>query len=548
MAINKKLIHFNNFSTFNSKKLSANVENTQYTVGVEGEVQSGAPDILYQSICWIKDTKQQWTHGQLYNLDSLTEEDVKTINGQSVIGEGNIQTAVAYAEYSGTSTDVVVTTIYGHFPEELTSGARVSVKIENSITSIATLNVNGTGAKKVYYKGSSLASGTINRYNTYDFVYDGSFYRVIGINTDTDTHYTAKNVVTSSASSKSNATSSNGSVYLNVIENSTVRSSHKITGSGGTLVTSDGSGNITIDTSLKTINGESLIGDGNLIIGGSNSDANVQAIDINEVLDDVETNTYIKYVPQTLTEEQKAQARANIGVGTGSTGGSTSSSGITEQTILSWGFTKNTGTYSKPSGGIPKSDLASSVQTSLAKADTALQSYTEQYQGTITGITMNGSSKGTSGVIDLGTVITEHQNIDGKQDQLVSGTNIKTINGTSILGSGDISIGEGSGSNTKWNPEYVGDYTGTSISLDPNKLYYGAAFSNDITINFNWEGSYNEWRIIFYIEPNTSLSTQVDLWANGKIPDISAGGYFELSVVDDNRGVMLGVLAEFKEL
>lgn len=33
----------------------------------------------------------------------------------------------------------------------------------------------------------------------------------------------------------------------------------------------------------------------------------------------------------------------------------------------------NKGTYSKPSGGIPKSDLASAVQTSLGKADTALQ-------------------------------------------------------------------------------------------------------------------------------------------------------------------------------
>lgn len=35
------------------------------------------------------------------------------------------------------------------------------------------------------------------------------------------------------------------------------------------------------------------------------------------------------------------------------------------------------GTYSKPSSGIPASDLASAVQTSLGKADTALQSYTE---------------------------------------------------------------------------------------------------------------------------------------------------------------------------
>lgn len=35
------------------------------------------------------------------------------------------------------------------------------------------------------------------------------------------------------------------------------------------------------------------------------------------------------------------------------------------------------GTYSKPSTGIPKEDLASGVQTSLGKADTALQSFTE---------------------------------------------------------------------------------------------------------------------------------------------------------------------------
>lgn len=35
------------------------------------------------------------------------------------------------------------------------------------------------------------------------------------------------------------------------------------------------------------------------------------------------------------------------------------------------------GTYSKPSGGIPKTDLASGVQSSLDKADSALQSYTE---------------------------------------------------------------------------------------------------------------------------------------------------------------------------
>lgn len=46
-----------------------------------------------------------------------------------------------------------------------------------------------------------------------------------------------------------------------------------------------------------------------------------------------------------------------------------------EQDVAAKGFTKNTGTYSKPSGGIPKTDLSDSVQASLGKADTALQEH-----------------------------------------------------------------------------------------------------------------------------------------------------------------------------
>lgn len=61
----------------------------------------------------------------------------------------------------------------------------------------------------------------------------------------------------------------------------------------------------------------------------------------------------VLYVSQSLTTAQKAQARTNIGAGTGS--------------------------YSKPSSGIPKTDLASAVQTSLNNADSA-------YQKPLTGI------------------------------------------------------------------------------------------------------------------------------------------------------------------
>lgn len=51
--------------------------------------------------------------------------------------------------------------------------------------------------------------------------------------------------------------------------------------------------------------------------------------------------------------------------------------------------------------------------------------------GTITGITMNGASKGTSGVIDLGTVITQHQDISGKQDTI---SDLSTIRSNATKG------------------------------------------------------------------------------------------------------------------
>lgn len=63
---------------------------------------------------------------------------------------------------------------------------------------------------------------------------------------------------------------------------------------------------------------------------------------INEAAASGGSKDAVTYTPQTLTEEQQTQARENIGA------------------------------YTKPASGIPKSDLADDVQTSLAKADTAI--------------------------------------------------------------------------------------------------------------------------------------------------------------------------------
>lgn len=73
--------------------------------------------------------------------------------------------------------------------------------------------------------------------------------------TNTDTHYTTGLKVGASATATANAAATNGNVYLNVLDNTTVRDSHKIVGSGATTVTCDANGVITIsstDTNTNT--------------------------------------------------------------------------------------------------------------------------------------------------------------------------------------------------------------------------------------------------------------------------------------------------------
>lgn len=338
--------------------------------------------------------------------------------------------------------------------------------------------------------------------------------------------------------------------------------------------------------------------------------------------------------------------------------------------------------YTKPSGGIPKSDLASDVQTSLGNADNAVQ---KGMVGTFNIIEVEGVYDGDY-VYALPTAAAK--NVDEDYDDIIlSRGSVKTINGKSIFGSGDITISGGSGevgpqgpqgdkgdtgvgvasvaqtttsnadggsnvvtvtltngtkstftvkngskgsqgiqgeqgpkgdkgdtgangtngtngkdgadgedgatftpsvdsagnlswSNNKglanpptvnikgpkgdageggggssggegviqWTTRYAPDYINEDgvINLDPFVVYYGGFFPSDGTIYLNSNADYNEWRIIFYIYPNCSLNFEVDEWVNGITPDISKGGHYELSVVE-NEDVHLGIMAHFSE-
>lgn len=146
MAINKKLIHFNKKTTFNSQKLSANASNTQYQVGGTGTVQTGAPDINYQSIVYIKDSKEIWTHGQFYG-------SAASVAWSAITGKPSFATVATSGSYNDLSNKPTIPT---------------SLPTPNSLTftGATTGTWNGSAAKTVniptYSNASTSSAGLMS--------------------------------------------------------------------------------------------------------------------------------------------------------------------------------------------------------------------------------------------------------------------------------------------------------------------------------------------------------------------------------------------------
>lgn len=162
------------------------------------------------------------------------------------------QTAVSSPSASG-STAAFIDTI-----SQNTNGV-ITVTKKN----LAAATTSVIGGLKLYNAAKTTAispnsaTTTSGRYYAVELDKDGkAFVNVPWTDTDTNTHYTSKNIVgTSSTATSNGAVTGTGGVYLNHLEESTVKSTHKIVGAGSVKVTSDSSGNITItgtDTNTDT--------------------------------------------------------------------------------------------------------------------------------------------------------------------------------------------------------------------------------------------------------------------------------------------------------
>lgn len=146
---------------------------------------------------------------------------------------------------------------------------------------------------------------------------------------------------------------------------------------------------------------------------------------------------------------------------------------------------------------------------------------------------INNLSEGSGA--DMSNYYTKAQ-IDAK-GYLTSHQSIKTVNGTSLVGNGDVKVG--------YRPLQTS--TSSSMTLTPNVYHRNTSTSlSSLTITL---GSVTDNTILneYFVEFTTrSAGTTVNLpsgikWANGETPTFEASTTYQISIINN-----LGVVAKFK--
>lgn len=129
------------------------------------------------------------------------------------------------------------------------SDLQAETAVGASATATGDASVDVTDPYLVFVQGSSAQSAhKFKGGSNISVKWDATAEAIVIASTYTpEAHYQAKNVVGASASAKANAAATNGNVYLNLVENDTVRSANKIVGDGDMIeVTSDANGVISV--------------------------------------------------------------------------------------------------------------------------------------------------------------------------------------------------------------------------------------------------------------------------------------------------------------
>jgi hypothetical protein len=180
---------------------------------------------------------------------TIVAADIPTLNQNTTGSAGSVVQSITFnnigsgvasgTTYNGSTARTISYNTIGAEPT-LTKG---NLTATGPISLSATRQVIG-GAVTITHDNSGVTAGSYNNVtvNATGHVTAGSTVAYL------TTQNTSKNIVANSNTATADAVATNGNVHINHLENSTVTSAHRISGSGATTVTSDASGNITISS------------------------------------------------------------------------------------------------------------------------------------------------------------------------------------------------------------------------------------------------------------------------------------------------------------
>ena len=203
---------------------------------------------------------------------------------------------------------------------------------------------------------------------------------------------------------------------------------------------------------------------------------------------------------------------------------------VSESTVSGWGFTKNSGTITGVSAN--GTSIATSGVANIPAASTSAYGVTKLSSST--------SSTSTSLAATASAVKSAYDLANGKQDKLTSGTNIKTINGQSLLGSGNITISGGgnTGSSSAAYGLVEHGTSDTTFTLTPNTFHvWNEVASLTLTLGEEATGVANEYIFQFTSGATTTLTLPDDIrWTNEF--SIESNKIYQISILNRLGTVM----------
>lgn len=222
------------------------------------------------SIVFIKDSQEIYTHGQFYAIPEAYKNKITSL--ESAVAA--LQAAKAFSKVSDGNNIAEAPNHDGTL--KFNAGANVAVAVSADGVTISATDTKYTSGTGITVSGTTInhsnsitagtASGDANKTLTF-----GGTFTIPSITYDaqghiksktvttmtmpaapTFTNWQAKNIVGASGTATANAVTTNATTFLNLIENGAVRSSHQITGTGKVTVTADATGKVTINGAATT--------------------------------------------------------------------------------------------------------------------------------------------------------------------------------------------------------------------------------------------------------------------------------------------------------